>query len=112
MTKSEIPVYSRLFPVAPTPFTESSELDLEGLRRVLDCMIDHGIDGICILANYSEQFLLSDQERNALVDLCLSHVAGRRPIAHAKTGTSASARNLPGSMTRHRASLKRSRQTW
>jgi 2-keto-3-deoxy-L-arabinonate dehydratase len=80
MTKPEIPVYHGLFPVAPTPFTETGDLDLEGQRRVLDCMIDQGVDGICILANYSEQFLLSDQERDTLVDLCLSHVAGRKPV--------------------------------
>jgi 4-hydroxy-tetrahydrodipicolinate synthase/2-keto-3-deoxy-L-arabinonate dehydratase len=43
-------------------------------------MIDQRVDGICILANYSEQFLLSDDERNILVDLCLSHVAGRVPV--------------------------------
>ncbi|HUH94965.1 MAG TPA: dihydrodipicolinate synthase family protein [Casimicrobiaceae bacterium] len=69
-----------VFPIAPTPFTESGELDLEGQRRVLDCMIDSQVDGICILANYSEQFALSDSERDALVELCLSHVAGRVPI--------------------------------
>ncbi|MBP0111046.1 dihydrodipicolinate synthase family protein [Bradyrhizobium vignae] len=73
-------LYSGLFPVAPTPFTESGDLDLEGQRRVLDCMIDQKVDGICILANYSEQFLLSDEERRLLVDLCLSHVAGRKPV--------------------------------
>jgi 2-keto-3-deoxy-L-arabinonate dehydratase len=80
MTKSELPVYSGLFPVAPTPFTANGDLDLDGQRRVLDCMIDQGVDGICILANYSEQFLLSDRERDTLVDLCLSHVAGRKPV--------------------------------
>jgi 4-hydroxy-tetrahydrodipicolinate synthase/2-keto-3-deoxy-L-arabinonate dehydratase len=80
MTRSASEIYRGLFPVAPTPFTESGDLDLEGQRRVLDCMIDQGVDGICILANYSEQFLLSDEERNILVDLCLSHVAGRKPV--------------------------------
>jgi len=80
MTKSEVPVYRGLFPIAPTPFTKTGDLDLEGQRRVLDCMIDQGVDGICILANYSEQFLLSDAERNTLIDLCLSHVAGRNPV--------------------------------
>jgi 2-keto-3-deoxy-L-arabinonate dehydratase len=49
------------------------------MRRVLDCMIDQGVDGICILANYSEQFLLTDEERNVLQDLSLRHVAGRVP---------------------------------
>ena len=71
---------SGVFPIAPTPFTEAGELDLAGQRRVLDCMIDQGVDGICILANYSEQFLLSDRERDILLDLCLSHVAGRVPV--------------------------------
>lgn len=72
--------YAGVWPVAPTPFTESGALDLDGQRRVLDCMIDQGVDGICILANYSEQFLLSDEERATLTRLCLEHVAGRVPI--------------------------------
>jgi 4-hydroxy-tetrahydrodipicolinate synthase len=72
--------FSGVFPVAPTPFTETGELDLDGQRRVLDCMIDQRVDGICILANYSEQFLLTDAERDVLIDLCLTHVAGRVPV--------------------------------
>jgi len=43
-------------------------------------MIDQGVDGICILANYSEQFLLSDGERDTLLDLCMDHIAGRVPV--------------------------------
>ena len=69
-----------IFPIAPTPFSDNGDLDLEGMRRVLDCMVDQGVDGICILANYSEQFLLSDQERDVLLDLCMTHVAGRVPV--------------------------------
>lgn len=72
--------YAGVFPIAPTPFTEDGDIDLEGQRRVLDCMVDQDVDGICILANYSEQFLLSDAERDTLLDLCLSHVAGRLPV--------------------------------
>ena len=80
MTKSEARLYSGVFPIAPTPFTERGELDLDGQRRVLDCMVDQGVDGICILANYSEQFLLSDEERDTLLEVCLRHVAGRVPV--------------------------------
>lgn len=72
--------YSGLYPVAPTPFTSDGDVDLDGQRRVLDCMIDQGVDGICILANYSEQFLLSDDERRQLTELSLTHVAGRVPV--------------------------------
>jgi dihydrodipicolinate synthase/N-acetylneuraminate lyase len=69
-----------VFPIAPTPFMENGDVDQQGQRRVLDCMIDQGVDGICILANYSEQFLLSDEERDLLLDLCLGHVKGRVPV--------------------------------
>ena len=55
--------YNGSWPVAPTPFTDSGNVDLDGMKRVIDCMIDQGVDGICILANFSEQFLLSDEER-------------------------------------------------
>lgn len=69
--------YRGIWPVAPTPFQPNGDLDLPGMRRVLDCMIDQGVDGICILANFSEQFLLSDAERETLAELCLAHIAGR-----------------------------------
>lgn len=72
--------YSGVLPVAPTPFTDDGEIDTEGMTRVLDCMIDQGVDGICILANFSEQFLLSDDERDRLTRLSLEHVAGRVPV--------------------------------
>jgi 2-keto-3-deoxy-L-arabinonate dehydratase len=72
--------FAGVFPIAPTPFSEDGSLDLESQRRVLDCMVDQGVDGICILANYSEQFLLSDDERDTLLDLCLRHVDGRVPV--------------------------------
>ncbi|MCY3672122.1 MAG: dihydrodipicolinate synthase family protein, partial [Alphaproteobacteria bacterium] len=42
-----------VWPVVPTVFTETGDLDLEGQRRVIDCMVDQGSDGLCILANYS-----------------------------------------------------------
>ena len=85
--------YAAVFPIAPTPFTAGGEVDYDGQRRVLDCMVDQGVDGICILANYSEQFLLTDAERDALTDLCLAHVADRVPVivtvSHFSTGIAA-----------------------
>ena len=80
MSPSAIKQFTGVFPIAPTPFTASGALDLDGMRRVLDCMIDQGVDGICILANYSEQFLLTDEERTTLLDLSMAHVAGRVPV--------------------------------
>jgi len=43
-------------------------------------MIDAGSTGLCILANFSEQFVLSDDEREVLTRTSLEHVAGRVPV--------------------------------
>ena len=77
MTK---PVYKGIWPVAPTPFSADGVVDYEGMIRVLDCMIDQGVDGICILANFSEQFLISDAEREQLTRVCLEHAGERIPL--------------------------------
>jgi 2-keto-3-deoxy-L-arabinonate dehydratase len=69
-----------VFPIAPTTFTEGGDLDLASQQRALDFLIDAGVDGICILANYAEQFALTDTERDQLTDRCLAHVAGRVPV--------------------------------
>jgi 2-keto-3-deoxy-L-arabinonate dehydratase len=55
-------------------------LDLEGQKRCIDFMIDAGSTGTCILANWSEQFVLTDQEREDIMDTVLNHVAGRVPV--------------------------------
>ena len=72
--------YTGIWPVAPTPFHEDGRIDTDGMKRVLDCLIDQGADGICILANFSEQFLLSDDERETLAKVSLEHIAGRVPV--------------------------------
>ncbi|MFP3890059.1 MAG: dihydrodipicolinate synthase family protein [Ralstonia sp.] len=74
------PRYRGIFPVVPTTFTESGELDLPSQKRAIDFMIDAGSDGLCILANFSEQFALSDDERELLTRTALEHVAGRVPV--------------------------------
>jgi 4-hydroxy-tetrahydrodipicolinate synthase len=72
--------YRGVFPVAATIFDERGRLDLDGQRRAIDFMIDAGSHGICILANFSEQFVLTDEEREAVMHAVLEHVAGRVPV--------------------------------
>jgi 2-keto-3-deoxy-L-arabinonate dehydratase len=90
--------FSGVFPIAPTPFDECEEIDLDGQKRVIDFMIDAGVDGICILANYSEQFALSDDERERLTPLILDHVAGRVPVI---VTTSHFSRKIAAERSRH-----------
>lgn len=72
--------YQGVFPVVPTTFRENGELDLASQKRCVDFMIDAGSNGLCILANFSEQFVLSDDERELLTREILAHVAGRVPV--------------------------------
>jgi dihydrodipicolinate synthase/N-acetylneuraminate lyase len=82
------PRFKGVFPVVPTTFTESGALDLESQKRCVDFMIDAGSHGLCILANFSEQFVLSDAERETLTKTILDHVAGRVPVIVTTTHTS------------------------
>ncbi len=74
------PRYCGVFPVVPTVFDERGGLDLAGQRRAIDFMIDAGSNGLAILANFSEQFTLADDEREVLTGAILEHVAGRVPV--------------------------------
>lgn len=73
-------IYQGVFPVVPTTFDEQGGLDLESQKCCVDFMIDAGSDGLCILANFSEQFVLSDDDREVLTRTILEHVAGRVPV--------------------------------
>jgi 4-hydroxy-tetrahydrodipicolinate synthase/2-keto-3-deoxy-L-arabinonate dehydratase len=74
------PRYRGVFPVVPTTFTPEGALDLASQLRCVDFMIDAGSTGLCILANFSEQFVLSDDEREVLTQAILQHVNGRVPV--------------------------------
>jgi 2-keto-3-deoxy-L-arabinonate dehydratase len=67
-------------PVVPTIFHDDETVDLTGTARVVDYLMDAAVDGLCLLANYSEQFSLTDAERDAMARTLLEHVAGRMPV--------------------------------
>ena len=72
--------YKGIIPIVPTIFHENGDLDIEGNRRVMDLSVDQGVDGVCILANFSEQFLLTDEERDQVMRLSIEKIAGRVPV--------------------------------
>ena len=80
MSQTRTARYQGVFPVVPTTFTATGELDLPSQLRCVDFMIDAGSNGLCILANFSEQFALSDEEREVLTRAIIEHVAGRVPV--------------------------------
>jgi 4-hydroxy-tetrahydrodipicolinate synthase len=67
-------------PVVPTIFHDDESVDMAGTARVVDYLLDAGVDGLCLLANYAEQFSLTDAERDAIAAALIERVAGRRPV--------------------------------
>jgi 2-keto-3-deoxy-L-arabinonate dehydratase len=80
MTSTASARYTGIFPVVPTTFTDDGDLDLDSQKRCIDFLIDAGSNGLSILANFSEQFSLGDDERELLTTTILEHVAGRVPV--------------------------------
>ena len=62
---------------APTTFSDDEYLDLANLGRAVVFLADAGADAICRLANYSEQFSLTDAERDRVAICVLDRAAGR-----------------------------------
>ena len=71
---------SGVIPIAPTTFHDDGSLDLASQRRAVEFLVEAGVDAICINANFSEQFSLTDEERDRLTDVMLEQVAGRVPV--------------------------------
>ena len=83
------PRYRGIFPVVPTTFHDDGRLDLVSQKRCVDFMVDSGVDGVYILANFSEQFLIADDECELLTRFILDPVAGRVPVIVTTTHTAA-----------------------
>jgi len=69
-----------VLPVAPTIFNDDETLDLVGQRRVTEFLIEAGSAAVCVLANYSEQFSLTDDERLQVLQATLEQADGRVPV--------------------------------
>ncbi|WP_226553669.1 dihydrodipicolinate synthase family protein [Celeribacter naphthalenivorans] len=76
MTRS----FSGIIPVMITPFLDTGEIDAEGLTRLVDWYIDHGVDALFAVCQSSEMQHLSLAERVQLAELTLKAVRGRVPV--------------------------------
>lgn len=73
-----------------TPFLENGELDEESTRRLIDYVIDHGVEGIIPLGSVGEFYTLSLDEAKRLMRIVAEQVSGRVKLgfgtAHTSTG--------------------------
>jgi 4-hydroxy-tetrahydrodipicolinate synthase len=73
------------YSVTITPFTpDRSAVDLDALKRFMSWQVDSGVPGVIVLGTTGEYLAVSDDERAAIVETTVKHVAGR---AHVLVGT-------------------------
>lgn len=63
-----------------TPVTAGGDLDAPAVRRILDWLVEGGVDGIFVLGTTGEAASLAASARRAVVALSAEHLAGRRPL--------------------------------
>jgi len=74
-----------VFSVLPTPFDQGGDFDPDSLRRVIDLFLEDGVDGFTALGVTGEVGRLSDSERDAVLEVVVSHVDGRVPVVAGTT---------------------------
>ena len=69
-----------IIPALITPMTEDEELDEEGLKQVLDYVIDKGVHGVFTVGTAGESWALTVEERQKLYAWTAKYTDGRVPV--------------------------------
>lgn len=81
--KTTIPLHGVIVPMI-TPFDAHNQIDFNGLRQVVDFLVEKGVHGLMPGGTTGEGMLLSLDERKALLETVLDQVRRRLPVvAHA-----------------------------
>ncbi|MGW5639055.1 dihydrodipicolinate synthase family protein [Streptomyces sp. NPDC003832] len=67
-------------PPVCTPLTPDHEVDVHSLMRLVDHLIDAGVNGLFVLGSSSEAAFLTDHQRRLVVETVARHVDGRLPV--------------------------------
>ena len=64
----------------PTPLLENEDIDSSSLSKLIDYCITEGANGIMIGGSMGEGPALIDSQKELLIEISVSHVAGRIPV--------------------------------
>ncbi len=62
-----------------TPFTQEG-IHFDALKRLLDFQLDNGTDALVICGTTGEPATMTVEEKHAVMQTAIQHVAGRRPV--------------------------------
>ncbi|TGA89554.1 dihydrodipicolinate synthase family protein, partial [Streptomyces sp. MZ04] len=69
-----------VIPPVCTPLTPDREVDTASLVRLVDHLVDGGVDALFVLGSTSEVAFLTDRQRGTVVDTVVGHVGGQLPV--------------------------------
>jgi 4-hydroxy-tetrahydrodipicolinate synthase len=72
--------FNGVFTAMTTPFASDGSLDVDGLRQLVDRLIDNGADGLTPNGSTGEFTSLTHDERKQVVEIVVDQAAGRVPV--------------------------------
>lgn len=72
--------FGGIVPPLCTPLTDSYEIDVPSLRRLIDFQLEAGVHGLFVLGSSSEAVFLTDAQREQVIDVTVRAVSGRVPV--------------------------------
>ncbi|SHE80229.1 4-hydroxy-tetrahydrodipicolinate synthase [Alkalibacter saccharofermentans] len=74
-----------VIPPIITPVDDNENVDVEGLKRVIDHVVDGGVHGVFVLGSNGEFYALDNENQKLAVETTVKHVNGKVPV-YAGTG--------------------------
>ena len=71
---------SGVIPALPTPLLDNENVDVPGVIKLIDYVIEQGASGIFVLGSMGEGPSLLDSQRLLLVETAAKHIKGRVPL--------------------------------
>lgn len=74
-------IFKGIMPALVTPFMEDGKTVNEKVaRELIEYLIKQGADGFYVLGSTGEGLVMSEEERKKMLEICVSQVAGRKPV--------------------------------
>lgn len=83
MSENKINDFKGIYPALVTPFTPDDRLNEDALRKLVRMNIEKGVQGFYVCGSTGEAFLMTQEERQRVLEVVVDEVQGRcRIIAH------------------------------
>lgn len=79
--------YHGVWPAMSTPLTADGEIDVDGTHRVIDWLIEEGVQGLSALGSTGECAGLTRPQRKTLLETAVAASNGRVPVMGGANGT-------------------------